>query len=171
MKKLRGTLLSLAALTSLAAGAQTTFSTTVPERERVTLWAGLSTEFIVLPGLHLGLSGPIAQAGATSVSLRGTLDTIGVPGLDAFLPVVGADLLLSRPVGPVTIYGGPGVATLLGAVWGVGGTVGVRDRFGAGRVGWFGEARARYIVGSGTSDLASGIVVSPGLRAGVTYRF
>lgn len=139
------------------------------QRESVTIWGSLASEFLVLPGLSAGLSVGVGQLGGASVSVRGMADVIFVPLPDVnvpIVPLVGADLLFSGPAGNVTVYGGPGVGTVLGEVFWVSGTAGIRNTFGDSRWGYFTELKGRYLF-----DTAGTGLLSPGTRLGLTYRF
>ncbi len=138
-------------------------------REGLTVWGGLASELFILPGLSAGLSVGVGQVGAASVSVRGMADVIFFPVADVSVPIVplvGADLLFSGPVGNVTVYGGPGVGTILGQVFWVSGTAGIRNPFGSSGWGYFGEFKGRYVF-----DSAGTVLFSPGTRLGLTYRF
>ncbi|KQQ99360.1 hypothetical protein [Deinococcus sp. Leaf326] len=140
-----------------------------PAPDGVTLWGGLSSELYILSGLTAGLSVPVFQTPALTVSVRGALDLVLVPLPDlpvAAAPLIGADLLLSTRSRGVNVYGGPGAGTLLGLVSWVGGTAGLRGTFSTdGRWGYFGEFKGRYFL---DSDVG---IFSPGARFGLTYRF
>lgn len=138
-------------------------------REGLTVWGGLASEFYILPSLSAGLSVGVGQLGGASVSVRGTADVSFVPLPDVempLIPFVGADLLFSGPAGNVTVYGGPGVGTVLGQVFWVSGTAGIRNSFGDSRWGYFGEFKGRYLFDTNGIGL-----LSPGTRLGLTYRF
>ncbi|THF68569.1 hypothetical protein E7T06_15830 [Deinococcus sp. Arct2-2] len=158
-----GTAAAQAGLTPITA------NDTLREQESVTVWGGLTSEFVILPGLSAGLSIPVGQVGGASVSVRGMADVTFVPLPDVempFIPFVGADLLFSGPAGNVTVYGGPGVGTVLGQLFWVSGTAGIRNTFGDSRWGYFGEFKGRYLFDTNGIGL-----LSPGTRLGLTYRF
>ncbi|UQN05948.1 hypothetical protein [Deinococcus sp. QL22] len=139
------------------------------QREGLTVWGSLTSEIFILPGLSAGLSFPVGQLGRASVSVRGMADVIFFPLPDVSVPIVplvGADLLFSGPVGNVTVYGGPGIGTVLGDLFWVSGTAGIRNSFGSSRWGYFGEFKGRYLF-----DTAGTVLSSPGTRLGLTYRF
>ncbi|MFB9992414.1 hypothetical protein ACFFLM_10600 [Deinococcus oregonensis] len=142
---------------------------TQPKQESVTLWGGLASEFFVLPGLSLGASVPLGQWDTVNVAARAMADVILLPLPDLnvpLVPLVGADLLFSGPLGNVTVYGGPGVGTLLGQAFWVSGTAGIRNTFGGSHWGYFTELKGQYLF-----DMAGTGVFSPGTRLGLTYRF
>ena len=141
----------------------------LPAPDGVTLWGGLASELYILPGITAGVSAPVFQTPALSVSVRGTLDAIFLPVADlpvAAAPLIGADLLLGTRLRGINVYGGPGAGTVLGLVSWVGGTAGLRGTFSPeGHLGYFGELKARYFLDS------AGSIFSPGARFGLTYRF
>ncbi|ANE43534.1 hypothetical protein [Deinococcus puniceus] len=133
-----------------------------------TVWSGLNAETVYLPGISLGISRTVGQLGALDLSVRGVLDVVLIPASESPVPLpaplLGADLLFSGPVGGVTVYGGSGIGTFLGDAFWLSGTAGLRDSFGEGQWGYFGEVKARY-------SWAQGGNLAPGVRLGVTYRF
>ncbi|WP_157451703.1 hypothetical protein [Deinococcus aquatilis] len=161
--------LLLAALCGSAELGTADAQATPAPKEPVTVWGSLSTEFFILPSLSAGVSVGVGQAGPASLSVRGMADLTYVPLPDVttpLLPLIGADLLFSGLVGNLTVYGGPGVGTLLGQAFWVSGTAGLRNTFGNSRWGFFSEVRGRYAF-----DLAGNGFLSPGTRLGLTYRF
>lgn len=160
--KLLASALSLAAVLGSA--------TAQPARAPVqwTLWGGLNAQTVYLPGISLGISRTVGQVGALDLSVRGVLDVVLIPASESPVPLpaplLGADVLFSGPVGDLTVYGGPGVGTFLGDAFWISGTAGLREEFGEGRWGYFGEVKARY-------SWAQASNLTPGVRLGLTYRF
>lgn len=161
MKKLTAALGLVAVL-----GSATAQTVSVPGQW--TMWSGLNGETVHLPGISLGVSRSLGQVGTLDLSVRGLLDIVLIPASESPVPLpaplLGADFLLSGPVGNATLYGGAGVGTFLGDAFWLSGAAGLRDSFGAGRWGYFGEVKARYSWGQGGN-------LTPGVRLGLTYRF
>ncbi|EYB69259.1 hypothetical protein DEIPH_ctg010orf0028 [Deinococcus phoenicis] len=164
MKTLRFALPLLAGLTVSLSGAQSTPAAP----GSVTVWAGLSSEVLILPAPYAALSVPLSPG----MALRGGVQYL--PGEAA----LGADLLFGAAARG--FYGGPSAALIVGDLpgWLAGGVLGYRNSFGGGRWGYFVEGKARYLfLKNGASghepwstpqDLR---IVSPGLGLGLTYRF
>lgn len=135
------------------------------------LWGAVSSEFFILPGLFVGLSGPVGTTGNMNLVLRGSLEVTGNPG-ETFdgtpvLPFVfgNADLLVTSSRPGLKWYAGPSVGTLMGGVFLVGAVGGVRNEFGNSALGWFAEGKLR------AAFVSSTVLPSPGARLGLTYRF
>lgn len=152
----------------------------IPALERFTVWGGLSSELVVLPGVNVGVSAPVGS----NLTLRGTVGATllvfvgdGVDENGALtgaaaglpLPTVGADLLFGRTSPGTRVYGGPSLAVAFGLdsnpVFAVGGVAGIRGDFGGGPWGYYAEAKLRALLVPGAA------LPSPGLNIGVTYRF
>ncbi len=132
--------------------------------ERFTVWGGMGTERGVLGGLNLAFSSRVGQFSAFQASVRGTAElypNTGASGLG--LPVLGADLLLSRSGS--RLYYGPSTALAFGNgnSWAIGGLLGYTSALNS-TLGYYVEGRARY------AHLGGQNTFSPGFRMGVTYK-
>lgn len=130
---------------------------------RFTVWGGMGTERGVLGGLNVGVSSRVAQFSAVQVAVRGTAELYPNTGSGLGLPVIGADVLLSREGS--RLYYGPSTSLAFGAgnSWAVGGLVGYSSTLNT-SLGYYVEGRARYAHLGGQNTL------SPGFKVGFTYR-
>ncbi|RJF71471.1 hypothetical protein D3875_07715 [Deinococcus cavernae] len=149
---------------SPAANTSAVISSAEPLTERFTVWGGMGTERGVLGGLNLAFSSRVGQFSAFQASVRGTAElypNTGASGLG--LPVLGADLLLSRSGS--RLYYGPSTALAFGNgnSWAIGGLLGYTSALNS-TLGYYVEGRARYAHLGGQNTL------SPGFRMGVTYK-
>ncbi|PTA68915.1 hypothetical protein [Deinococcus arcticus] len=155
--------LALSFLLAGTAAAQSTAPT------GLTLWGGLGTEVFVIPGATLGLSATVAQLPRMNVDLRGSASAylLPVPDVNGPFTAFNAELLFSGRNSNFNLYGGPSVGTVLGGLWTVGATGGLRGQFDGGNLGWFSEAHLRAAFDS------AGLFPFPlvGGTFGVTYRF
>lgn len=165
------------------------------QQQGLTFWGGLSTERIVMPGFHLGLSYPLGELNLFGAqfgsAVRVHADLSG--GIKESSAIIGADWLLANASG--NIYGGPSISGSLGnsgSGLALGGLVGYRDNLAISslfnqnsvavssdldtRLGYFAEFKLRYMLGNKSTDNKTAAtnaenVFSPGFRAGLTYRF
>lgn len=160
------------------------------EQPALTLWGGVSTEQVVQPNLHLGVSYPLRKFKLLNMEFNSAArvhaDFSG--GLSGGGAILGVDLLAANDSG--NIYGGPSFSSAFGNSSGftLGAVVGYRDNIAVStlvnqnsvpiandadsRIGYFLEGKLRYVWQKGPEkDAKYENFWSPGLRAGFTYRF
>ena len=130
---------------------------------RFTVWGGMGTERGIVGGLNVGLSSDVARFSAFQVAVRGTAELYPNARSGLGLPVIGADVLLSRQGS--RLYYGPSTSLAFGAgnSWAIGGLVGYSSTWNK-DLGYYLEGRARYAHLGGQNTL------SPGFRVGFTYK-
>ena len=149
-------------LLSGTAAAQTT-----PAPGGVQVWGGLGTDAYILPTISLGLSADVVRQPQMTVAVRSgaSLTLLPLPDATGPVPVYSAEVLLRGNEPGMNLYGGPSVGNIAGLAWVLGGVAGVQGPLGQGNWGYFGELKARYLLGAGE------VVLLPGVNLGVTYRF
>ena len=142
---------------------QTTPSNTASTERQFTVWGGMGTERGIVGGLNVGVSSRVAQFNAFQVAVRGTAELYPNSGSGLGLPVIGADVLLSRAGS--RLYYGPSTSLAFGSgnSWAVGGLLGYSSTWNN-ALGYYVEGRARY------AHLGGQNTIAPGFRVGFTYQ-
>ncbi|NTX99672.1 hypothetical protein [Deinococcus sp. JMULE3] len=153
---------------ALITGAALLLSGTAAAQTGVQVWGGLGPDAYIMPTASLGLSADVARFGGLTASVRGGASLsvlLLVPDATGPVPTYSAELLLRGNEPGMNLYGGPSVGNIAGLAWILGGVAGVQGPLGQGNWGYFGELKARYLLGVDQP------VLLPGVNLGVTYRF